>query len=381
MTGAGGVLLAGGGTGGHVFPSLAVADALRVASPHLAVAFVGTARGLEARLVPEAGWPLHLVDTPPLARRVSPALLRLPIALARATRSVASHIRAADVRAAVVFGGYVSVPLALAARLARIPLVVHEQNAVPGVANRLAARWATAVAATFPDSAWRFPDAARVTVTGNPVRPGLRAGDRAAALATFGLDPDRRTLLVFGGSQGAQRINDAVVASASRWREPARLQILHAAGARTGDAARAAWDEALARTPDLRVRCEPFLDRMDLAYAAADAVVARAGASTIAELTVLGLPGVLVPYPHATADHQTANARAVADAGGAVLVADSDFDADALVAAAEPLLTDPVRRERVAAAARALGRPDAAARVADLVLDALARRAAVEVAS
>ena len=371
------VLLAGGGTGGHVFPSLAVAEALRAAAPDLAVEFVGSARGLESTLVPAAGWQLHTIEAAPLARKVSLATLRLPLILARAVRQTRAVLAARHAVGAVVFGGYVSVPLALAARSARIPLVVHEQNAVPGVANRLAGRWAAAVALTHRGSGF-----GRVTpvVTGNPVRPGLDAdtiaGAKAEALATFGLEPNRTTLLVFGGSQGARRINTATVDSARRWHEPQRLQILHAAGRRDFAEIDAAWTAARegASEHDIPlVRCVDFIERMDLAYAAADAVVCRAGASTLAELTVLGLPSVLVPYPHATADHQTANARSVAEAGGARVVADEQFDAERLVAEAEPLLLDDATRGAMSAAARAFGRPDAAERVAALLLEAIGR--------
>ncbi|HWB72009.1 MAG TPA: undecaprenyldiphospho-muramoylpentapeptide beta-N-acetylglucosaminyltransferase [Egibacteraceae bacterium] len=373
------VLLAGGGTGGHVFPSLAVAEALRAARPDLRVEFVGTSRGLESQLVPQAGWTLHTVGALPLARRLSPATLRLPVVVLSAARAVGELIRTRGVVAGCGLGGYVSVPLALAARRAHIPLVLHEQNAVPGLANRLAARWAHTVAVSFPDSAQRFPRPDRVVVTGNPVRPGLAGVDRAAlraeALAAFDLDPDRSTLLVFGGSQGARRLNEAVVAGAALWAAPERLQILHATGRGAHAAVTAAWQAALA-SPGRAVpvvRCQDFIARMDLAYAAADVVVCRAGASSIAELTVLGLPSVLVPYPHATADHQSANARALAAAGGALVVTDADLDAAALVDACEPLLLQPARRAEVAAAAGAFGRPDAAAAVADLVLSALAR--------
>lgn len=370
------ILLAGGGTGGHVFPSLAVAEALRQAAPDLAVEFLGTAKGLESTLVPAAGWQLHTVDMLPLARKVSPSTLRIPGVLLRAARQARGIIRARSAVAAVVFGGYVSVPLAVASRWAKIPLIVHEQNAVPGLANKLAARWAAAVALTHDGSGF---GGGRTVVTGNPVRPGLDPeavrGGRAAALAHFGLDPDRRTLLVFGGSQGAARINTAAIASAGLWRQPGGLQILHAAGRRDFEAVQQAWAESDVKGggDDLHVRCLDFIDRMDLAYAAADVVVCRSGASTLAELTVLGVPSVLVPYPHATADHQTANARSLEQAGGAVVVSDADLDAARLVAEAEPLLLDEQRRVAMAGAARTFGRPDAAQEVARLVLEAIGR--------
>ncbi|HUH07461.1 MAG TPA: undecaprenyldiphospho-muramoylpentapeptide beta-N-acetylglucosaminyltransferase [Egibacteraceae bacterium] len=375
MTNAGRILIAGGGTGGHVVPALATAAALAELYPQVEVEFVGTARGLESRLVPEAGWPLHLISAAPFQRRLSLSALRAPLALAFAARDALRLVKGPPrAAAAAVFGGYVSAPLAVAAGLARIPLVVHEQNAIPGLANRLAARWAQAIAVSFPDSAARLGHVDRVTVTGNPVRPGLAELDagarRSEAMAAFDLDPGRRTLLVFGGSQGARRINSAAVGAAPLWSEPRGLQVLHATGRAEHAGAQAAWDAQLASGSPLIVRCEPYVERMDLAYAAADVAVCRSGASTTAELTMMGLPSVLVPYPHATADHQMANARALAESGAATVIPDADLDSAALVAAAERLLLDDSAHASAAAAARALARPHAAAALARLIADA-----------
>lgn len=362
------VLLAGGGTGGHVYPALAVAEALH--HDGFAVEFVGTAAGLEARAVPAAGWTLHQVEAAPFRRRLSVETLRLPLIVARAARQVSRLIRERQVVAAASFGGYVSGPLALAARWTKTPLVVHEQNAVPGLANRIAARWARTVAVSVPETVARFRGPGRVVVTGNPVRAEfLREGRetrRAEALEAYGLESDRATLLVFGGSLGARRLNDAVVDSVGCWAHPERLQILHASGARDHDRVADRWASALGESP-LRVAHVAYLERMALAYAAADVVVCRAGATSIAELTVLGLPSVLVPYPHAAADEQTANARALVDADAATMVADAEVDGETLAGACEPWLVDEERRGRVAAAARELGRPDAAEQVAGLV--------------
>jgi UDP-N-acetylglucosamine--N-acetylmuramyl-(pentapeptide) pyrophosphoryl-undecaprenol N-acetylglucosamine transferase len=364
------ILLTGGGTGGHVTPALAAAAALRELRPDVEVEFVGTQRGLESRLVPAAGYRLHTVEARPLQRSLSPKNLAVPFVIARAAQRVRRLIAERGVVTTCVFGGYTSGPLAVAARLARVPLVIHEQNAVPGMANRIAARWATTVAVSVPGVAEQFPKPERVLFTGNPVRADLLSADlralRAEAATAFGLDPQRRTLLVFGGSLGARRINDAVVGAADRWGTPERLQILHAAGARDHERVAAAW--ASTRSRALLVHCVPFLDRMDLAYALADVVVCRAGASTIAELTACGLPSLLVPYPHAAADEQTANGRALADAAAAVLVADSELDARRLVDEVEPILTDDDRLHAMSAAARELGRPDAAHAVARAIL-------------
>jgi UDP-N-acetylglucosamine--N-acetylmuramyl-(pentapeptide) pyrophosphoryl-undecaprenol N-acetylglucosamine transferase len=369
------VLIAGGGTGGHVFPSLATAAAVRAVRADLQVEFVGTARGLEARLVPEHGWPLHIIEALPLARGLSSQTLRIPLMLARASGAITRLIRDRGVVAALCFGGYVAAPLVLAARRTRVPLVIHEQNAVPGLANRLASRWAAAVALSMDTPQARAGLAVtggRLVVTGNPVRPGLGGLDRGRlreeALLAFDLDPGRRTLLVFGGSQGAQRINQAVVASAGLWAAPERLQILHATGQSAHDAVAREWETALERDGRLRVRYVGFIDRMDLAYAAADLVLCRAGASSIAELTVMGLPSVLVPYPYAAADHQTANACVLQDAGAAVVIPDGQLNADELVRTVDGLLADPGTLVRMAAAARGAGRPNAADALARVLL-------------
>ncbi|MTV26162.1 undecaprenyldiphospho-muramoylpentapeptide beta-N-acetylglucosaminyltransferase [Nitriliruptoraceae bacterium ZYF776] len=373
------VLVAGGGTAGHVFPAIAVAREL-AATGEVRPVFVGLADRLEADLVPKAGFELHHVEVIGVPRRLSPALLKVPGAVRAAVRRCEAIAAEEEAVAAVTFGGYVSFPLSWAAGRRGLPLVIHEQNAVPGLANRLGARWAERIAVTVPGSADRFRHQERCAVTGNPVRDEVlhldRAALRAEARERFGLDPDLPTLLVFGGSQGARTLNRAIVDAQGRWGSD-RLQILHAAGRTLYAETAAAWERARASAPGgPRARLVDFIDHMSDAYAAADVVVCRAGATSIAELTVLGIPSVLVPYPHATGDHQTRNAEALARAGGAVLVADDEFDGASLVEAVEPLLTDPGRHRDVAAAARAFGRPDAAANVARLVLDLLPRRMA-----
>lgn len=371
------VIVAGGGTAGHVFPAIAVAQELTRLDPEVEPVFIGVPDRLEATLVPGAGFRLHHVEAVPVPRRLSPSLLRLPSGLRAAIRRCEAIMADEHAEAVVTFGGYVSFPVDRAAWRAHLPLVIHEQNAVPGLANRVGARWADAVAVTFPGSADRFRYPERVAVTGDPVREDVRlldrGADRRAARARLGLDPDRPTLLVFGGSQGARRINDAVVDAHERW-ERDDLQVLHAAGRRSFEETRRAWAAATERRPGLGVVAIEFIDHMADAYAAADVVVCRAGATSIAELTVLGLPAVLVPYPHATADHQAANAAALAATGGALVIADADLDGPSLVANVEPLLADADHRARMAQASLAFGRPDAAANVARLVLSHLGSR-------
>lgn len=367
------VAVAGGGTAGHVFPSLAVAAALE-SHEGVETVFIGTEDRLEGRLVPASGHRFVHIDAVALPRRLSPRLLALPFAVKRATRRCAEILEHEDVKGVVTFGGYVSFPVNVAARRLRLPLVIHEQNSIPGVANRFASGWADRVAVTYPGSAdaFRFPE--RTAVTGNPVRPEMLAATRrdpAAARESFGLRPDIPTLLVFGGSQGARNINRSVVESAGHW-GGLQIQILHAAGSKLHGEAASDWQRARrAREGVLGVRCLDFIDDMAAAYAAADVVVCRAGATSIAELTVLGKPAVLVPYPHATADHQRHNAEALEAIGGAVMILDEDLTGERLASAARPLFEEPATMERMAAASRSFGRADAAEAVARLLLDLL----------
>jgi UDP-N-acetylglucosamine--N-acetylmuramyl-(pentapeptide) pyrophosphoryl-undecaprenol N-acetylglucosamine transferase len=364
------VLFAGGGTAGHVFPAIAVAQALVELDPDIEPVFVGVADRLEAQLVPAASFRIHTITTPAIPRRLSPKLLRVPAGLRRSVARCVEIAGEEHAVAAVTFGGYVSFPVARAAATCSLPLVIHEQNAVPGLANRLASRWADRIAVSVPGSADRFRRPERCAVTGNPVREDIASLDRsslqAEARERFGLDPDRPTLLVFGGSQGARSLNRAIVAAHGQWGDQ-DLQVLHATGRATHEPTATAWAKVRERDDGPRVNVLDFIESMADAYAAADLVICRAGATSIAELTVLGIPSVLVPYPHATADHQTENARALERAGGAVVIPDDELDAESLLAACRPLLADADRLRRVADAARAFGRPDAASNVARLV--------------
>ncbi len=369
------ILFAGGGTAGHVFPAIAVARAAQALAPDVEPVFVGTPDRLEDRLVPAAGYRLHHIDALPLPRRLSPALLKVPRGLRRAVEQCERIIAEEQAVAAVTFGGYVSFPVSWACHRAGIPLVLHEQNAVPGIANRFSGRWARHIAVSFPGSAERFSQPEKVVITGNPVRDEMLALDRDAlrreAREHFGLDPDALTLLVFGGSQGARSINRAITAAHGLWSAPDDLQILHAAGAKLFTEAEAAWNRAREQGGP-RVVCIDFIDDMGAAYAAADIVVCRAGATSIAELTALGLPSLLVPYPHATRDHQMHNARALAQVGGAQAIEDQELTARSLVDAVEPWIADADARAESARAARVFGRRDAARQVARLVLLAAA---------
>jgi UDP-N-acetylglucosamine--N-acetylmuramyl-(pentapeptide) pyrophosphoryl-undecaprenol N-acetylglucosamine transferase len=364
------VVIAGGGTAGHVTPALALGRAL-VDEHGADVRFLGTATGPEALLVPAAGFAFTAVEAKPFVRRPSLASLSAPVAAVRSIAACASLVRAADVVVGV--GGYASVPAVLAAWRAKRPSVLHEQNAVPGLANRLLARRAGVVCVSFAESAALLPKRTPTVVTGNPVRReilAVPAGREALASLAFGeldLDPSRRTVLIFGGSQGALRIDQVAVGAMELLRDRSDLQLL----VLTGPTHLAEVAAAARGMPALLVRAIPFLQRMDLAYAAADVVVARAGATTIAEVTVCGLASILIPYPHATANHQEANARAVERAGASTMVLDRVLRPELLVRRMTALLDDEPRLARMRRCASAWSRPDAAESLAEQVVGAV----------
>jgi UDP-N-acetylglucosamine--N-acetylmuramyl-(pentapeptide) pyrophosphoryl-undecaprenol N-acetylglucosamine transferase len=355
------VLLAGGGTAGHTSPLLATAAALERLEPDVEITCVGTPRGLENKVVPEAGYPLELIPPVPLPRRPNADLLKVPARLRAAVRDTRAILARVRPDVVVGYGGYVSMPLYLAVRSGPVPLVIHEQNAVPGLANRAGARFARRVAVSFPDTPLRGAE-----YVGLPIRPMISRLDRSAlradARAFFGLDPDRPTLLVTGGSQGARRLNQAVSGAAPAL-AAAGVQVLHAEG-KHGGAAPAATD-----VPYVVVE---FIDRMDLAYAAADLVVCRAGANSVTEAAAVGLPAVFVPLPIGNGE-QERNARPVVDAGGGILVRDADLTTEWVVGTVPQLAADAQRLAAMSAAASALVPRDADEKLARIVLE-VARR-------
>lgn len=364
------VLLAGGGTAGHVNPLLAVADELLRRHPNARLTVLGTTQGLEARLVPEHGLPLAVVPRVPLPRRPTLDWFRLPWRLRDAVRAAGVAIDESGAQVVVGFGGYVATPAYLAARRRGVPVVIHEQNARPGLANRLGARWAKSVAVTFPGTALRGGQ-----VTGLPLRaPVARlvqqlaadpVGTRAAAAAELGLDPALPTLLVTGGSLGAVSVNTAVAGAAADLLA-AGVQVLHLTGAGKADAVHAALDGVPGAE---RYHVREYLTEMHLALAVADVVLGRSGAGTVCEQAALGIPAIYVPLPVGNGE-QRLNAASVVAAGGGLLVDDADLDPAWIRAHLPVLLVGDAAaetRERMGRAAASVGVRDAAARVARLI--------------
>lgn len=349
-----GVTFAGGGTGGHLYPALAVADELRRRRPGLRVSFVGSRRGIETRLVPAAGYPLRTLRLSGL-KGAGPAA-RVVAAAAAAWGVVRCGAWFGSDRPALVVGvgGYASGPAVLAAKLRGVRTMVMEQNHFPGATNRWLAPRVDAVC--VPSEAAKRRLSGVGLVTGNPVR---------AAFAAIGDPPGGAvpSLLVFGGSRGARSINRAMTAALPRLaRSATPPAIVHQTGAEEAEEVRRAYRAH----PEIRSEVVEFLDDMPQRLAGADLVVCRAGATTLAELAVAGRPAILVPFPFAADDHQRLNAEAVAEAGAAVVIRDAELDGDGLAAAIEGLCGDSPRRRAMASAARTLARPDAARRIADV---------------
>jgi UDP-N-acetylglucosamine--N-acetylmuramyl-(pentapeptide) pyrophosphoryl-undecaprenol N-acetylglucosamine transferase len=352
-------LLAGGGTAGHVNPLLALADHWRATDPAAELLVLGTAEGLEARLVPACGFELLTIPRVPFPRRPDGAAVRFPGRFRDAVRRTRAIIRDRGVQVVVGFGGYAAAPAYVAARLERIPIVAHEANARPGIANRLAVWLGGRVGITFAGTRLRG-----ARLVGMPLRPEIAGLDRAAlrgeALAFFGLDPARPVLLVTGGSTGAKRINESMTASAARLLG-AGWQVVHLTGTgRGGD------------DPGLQgYRTMEYCDRMDLAFAAADLVLCRSGSATVSELAAIGLPAVFVPYAVGNGE-QRLNARELVDAGAAIIVADSELSPAWVARELVPLLGRRAEIARMAAAAQQVGRRDGAADLLALVREAIA---------
>lgn len=363
------IVLSGGGTAGHINPALALAEVLEQRGCD--VRFAGTPAGVEARLVPAAGIPFEPFEAAGFDRAHP---LSLPKALAKIQRSTAAARRWFDeIRpdAVVGFGGYVCIPVARAAEQRGIPVVVHEQNSVMGMANRYLARRAAAVCLTYECAASALKDKSRVRVTGNPVRGSVFAATREEGRALFGIPQDARMLLVTGGSLGARHLNQAVAALKDELLAYEDLHVVHVTGPKDLDAT----TEALALSPEEERRWHLFgyLDRMGEAMAAADAIVSRAGATSLAEISARALPALLVPFPYATEDHQTTNARACVEAGAACMVADADVEGSEFARLLRVLVEDADVRARMAAAARAQKTRDAAGLLADAVMEAAER--------
>jgi UDP-N-acetylglucosamine--N-acetylmuramyl-(pentapeptide) pyrophosphoryl-undecaprenol N-acetylglucosamine transferase len=349
------LLIAGGGTGGHLFPGVALAEELRAREPEAAIKFVGTRRGIEARILPDLGWELELIEVSGLktvgALGAVKGLFRLPRALWQARRIV----KAFKPDAVIGVGGYASGPVVLAAKLRGIPTAICEQNSIPGLTNKMLGRLVRSVFLSFDESK-RFFNPNKIVMSGNPVRRDLVQKLLGAAAPAHGAV----NVLVVGGSQGAVAVNELAATALSALAKQTSLAITHQTGEKDLEATATRYRDA-----GVAADCRAFIKDMATAYQHAELIIGRAGATTVAELAIAGKPAIFIPYPFAADNHQELNAKEMADKGAALMFRQSELTADKLADALRPLLTDAAKRSDMGSAMKALAKPHAASAVID----------------
>lgn len=363
------IIIAGGGTGGHVFPALAVARGLRKKLPGAKVTFVGTVRGIESKIIPREGYDLRFIRSEGL---VGKSLLKTTLALLKIPLSIMDSFEILkDIRPELVIGvgGYSSGSVLLCAKLMGIPTIIHEQNTVPGFANRILGKFVDTVAVTYHESIKYFPQE-KVFLTGNPVREEVLNGDREKGYKAFSLDRDLFTIFVFGGSLGARHINETV-GEALTYLEPLKekIQFLHQTGEKDFNAMKELYS-----SKGFKGSVIPFAYQMADAYAVADLVISRAGATTLAELTACGKAAILVPFPYSAGNHQEINARKLWDMGAAQLLLDKDLDGKKLFDMIKSLIEDPDALSEMERISMSLGNRGATAKVIELIMCLLKKK-------
>jgi UDP-N-acetylglucosamine--N-acetylmuramyl-(pentapeptide) pyrophosphoryl-undecaprenol N-acetylglucosamine transferase len=354
------LLIAGGGTGGHLFPGVALAEELRAREPAAEILFIGTRRGIEARVLPDLGWPVEFIEVSGLKSVGVTGALRGLVRLPRALWQARRIVRRFQPDAVIGVGGYASGPVVLAARLRRVPTAICEQNSIPGLTNRWLGRVVRAVFLTFDESR-RFFKPRKVLMSGNPVRRALLTGlADGRSEHSFRPEDGRLHVLVCGGSQGAIAVNELASGALIALAKELPLAIVHQTGEKDREATVARYAAA-----GVAADCHAFITDMTSAYRTADLVIGRAGATTVAELAIAGRPAVFIPFPFAADNHQELNAREMADKGAALVFRQAELTADKLAEALRPLLADPARRVAMASAMHALAKPDAAKSVID----------------
>lgn len=366
------VLLAGGGTGGHIYPALTIARGLQARVPDCEILFIGTRQGLERDIIPKEGFPFHTIDIQGMPRKLSWDILLTIGKLFKALEQSRRILRTFRPDIVVGTGGYVCGPVVFMAGLLGIPTVIQEQNVIPGITNKILARFARLVLLGFPEAARHFYKGARIAVPGNPVRPDILAASRDCGIRAFGFNPQKRTVLVAGGSRGARTINEAMLQVYRDFAEEEDVQILHVTGHSEYESLKAkAKQYGIDFHKHGNIILAPYLYNMPEAMAAADLIVYRAGAIGLAEIAVRGLPAILIPYPYAAENHQEYNARLVEEKGAAVVITDKELTGEILSQTIRRLLFEPGELTRMAIASQKLGRPEATAEIVEAILTLL----------
>lgn len=347
---------------------MALAKALQKIRDDLEIVYIGTSSGLESTLVPQAGLTFKAVEARGLPRKPSFKALATVFSAGWGTLESINILKGFKPDVVVGMGAYVSLPVVGAAVLRQIPTVIHEQNAVPGLVNRVLGKVATAIAVSYPDMSKYFPSGKKVEFTGNPVREEILQAKRSEAVKNFKIDKARKVLLVFGGSRGAKRINEAVVEAYDEWRAREDLQIVHATGNINYGSVKEAIEKIKSPKDTLLYNVYPYIDNIGEAYAIADLLVCRSGATTVAEITAKGLPAILIPYPYATDNHQEKNGRQLEKLGAARVILDHDLNGRLLAETVTSLISDEDELLRMSGASKQFGQPNAADVLAKLVL-------------
>ncbi len=367
------VLIAGGGTGGHIYPGLAIARSLEENFSDLELLFVGTKQGLEADIIPKEGYELKTISVEGLPRKVSIKLFK---SLFKSTKALIESKRIIkEFKADIVIGtgGYVCGPVVLAAALDNIPTLIHEQNAYPGITNKLLSRFVDRVALSNIDAKKYFSNPAKITLTGNPIRPEILEKSREEGFKELNLRADKKIILVFGGSRGAKSINQAVVNLYGRI-EQLDCQLLHITGKRDFAAIKEqAKKKGIKDLEKGKIIIKPYLYNMSAALAVSSIVISRAGATGLAEITACGIPAILIPYPYAAEDHQLHNARSLERKGAAKVILDNEITADLLYQNIKSILSNKSELTKMSAASRSLGRPEAIKNILKIIEDLVVR--------
>ncbi|MDO8885509.1 undecaprenyldiphospho-muramoylpentapeptide beta-N-acetylglucosaminyltransferase [Candidatus Oleimmundimicrobium sp.] len=359
------VIITGGGTAGHIYPGLAIADEIKNHISEANILFVGTKKGLEATVVPKAGYDFKTINIYGLKRKISLHIFVTLLSFFASSLKSLKILRDFRPQVVVGTGGYVSAPLIGMAILLRIPTIIHEQNSVPGLVNKVMGKWVDVVTASFPDTKSFFKG--NCIVTGNPVRKEILKTGRKEALSYFPIDSKRKTLLVFGGSQGSKRINESLIEAYDKFRYCGNLQIIHVTGRIAFDGISDKIEKQKRREDKVLYNCYSYLDSIGKAYAASDLVLSRAGATTIAEITAIGIPSILVPYPYATGNHQEKNALILEHKGASRMILDKELNGIAVFNLVNELIFNDESLGKMRKNAAMIGKPKAAFEIVKLV--------------
>ncbi|WP_027091073.1 undecaprenyldiphospho-muramoylpentapeptide beta-N-acetylglucosaminyltransferase [Cohnella thermotolerans] len=367
------LVLTGGGTGGHIYPALAIGREAAEHEPDSELLYIGTAKGLESRIVPPTDLPFESIDISGFRRSLSMENVRTIVRFLQGVRRSKELLRRFKPDIVVGTGGYVCGPVVYAASRLGIPTLIHEQNVVPGLTNKFLSRYASAVAVSFADSLPHFSRHRNVKHTGNPVASAVAKADKAKGFASLGLAPGTPFVLAVGGSRGAQAVNEAISAMLPGLADLDGIHFVFVTGERYFEQTQTRLAELPAAVKP-RVHTLPYVHNMPEVLAAASLVVSRAGASSLAEITSLGVPAILIPSPNVTNNHQQPNAESLAAAGAAEMILEKDLNGESLLSAVTKIVRDPAKRERMARVSRSLGMPGAAAAIYEQMLQAMKRK-------